>query len=120
MSYNAEHEWQGSTLVIRIIDLYYIHEESHPGNSWKVANITDRSNPRMQFTFNAYKPKYYDMDPEQGYNYKWEQRGNSIYITVVDIDRDYGPSRSGKTNLVCHMQQGVGNNVVAQMTGYRS
>ena len=119
MPYNASHEWQGNTLIIRIHDLYYIHDDSHPGKSWQVANITDRSNPRMHFTFNAYKPKNYLMHPEQGYNYRWRQDGNSVYITVPNIDANYGPSKSRKTNLVMHCQQGVGNNVVVQMTGYR-
>ncbi len=119
MSYNASFEWKGNTLVVRIHDLNYTHGTSSSGRAWKVANITDRSNYRMHFTFNAYKPKYSHMDPEQGYNYRWRQEGNSVYITVPNIDADYGDSNSGLTRLVMHCQQGVGNGVVVQMTGYR-
>ena len=120
MSYNASFEWRGDSLIIKVHDLYETFGLSSTERSWKVANITDSSNPRMHFTFNAYKPRFSDMDPSQGYNYEWRQEGNSIYITVKNIDADYGEGNgpAGST-MVCHMQQGLGNNVVGQLSGYR-
>lgn len=116
---NASFEWSGSSLIIRIHDFHATYGESKGGRSLRVANITDKTNPRMHFTFNAYKP-YRDMDPSTGYNYEWRQDGSSIYITVKNIDADYGRGNGPAGNhKVCYMQQGLGNNVVGQLSGYR-
>ena len=116
--YNTRVQWSGDSVIITVLDIYHEEGISSTGRSMKVATAGDRRNPKMHFTFNAYKPLYHDMNPSQGQNASWETRGNSVVITINDITRTVGQTREGYERI-CHMQQGIGNNVVAQLTGWR-
>jgi hypothetical protein len=72
----------------------------------------------LQFTLNVYRP-HNSMDRSTSENARVSViRGGRINIEILDIHEDLGPSSTGKTNLVAHVQESIGD-VIVQLTVYR-
>lgn len=116
--FNAGWERNGNTLLIYVPNMNADYGPSSTGKSIKVANREDMMDYGLQFTLNVYRP-HNQMDRSTSENARVSViRGGRINIEILDIHEDLGPSSTGKTNLVAHVQQSVGD-VIVQLTVYR-
>lgn len=116
--FNAGWERNGNTLLIYVPNMNADYGPSSTGKSIKVANREDMMDYGLQFTLNVYRP-HNSMDRSTSENARVSViRGGRINIEILDIHEDLGPSSTGKTNLVAHVQESIGD-VIVQLTVYR-
>lgn len=116
--FNAGWERVGNTLLIYVPNMNADYGPSSTGRSIKVANRESMMDYGLQFTLNVYRP-HTPMERSTLQNARVSViPGGRINIEILDINEDLGPSSTGKTNIVAHVQKSL-KDVIVQLTVYR-